>query len=97
MSNEEIIDEGAENNNNNDTGKGFMSQINEKFKSITEKAQDKVQSIGNNINEASEKAEAEANKLKSATFEKVDNLSESAAKGLKFESVEDAKNKTSIS
>jgi|TARA_X000000950_G_C13918648_1_gene662277 hypothetical protein len=96
MSNEEIIDEGAENNNNNDTGKGFMSQINEKFKSITEKAQDKVQSIGNNINEASEKAEAQANKLKSATFEKVDNLSESAAKGLKFESVEDAKNKTSM-
>ena len=29
MSNEEIIDDGAENNNNNETGKGFMSQINE--------------------------------------------------------------------
>ena len=61
MSNEEIIDDGAENNNNNESGKGFMSEINEKFKSITEKAQDKMQSIGDNINQASEKAETEAN------------------------------------
>lgn len=80
MSNEDIISE---------KGKGFMEKLN----SITEAAQDKVEEIGNSVNKAADKAEEEAKKLKSATTENVENLSESAAKGLKFESVGDAKDK----
>ena len=80
MSNEDITSE---------KGKGFMEKIN----SITEAAQDKVEQFGDNMNRAANKAEDEAKKLKSATMENVENLSDSAAKGLKFESIGDAKNK----
>ena len=84
MSNEEI-----KSNITSEKGKGIFESV----KEAAEVVQDKVERIGDNMSRAAIKAEEEANKIKSATVENVENISESAAKGLKFESIGDAKDK----